>query len=327
MMNNRDTMLSYPSIVFFGTPAFAAGILDHILGTGIPVRGVVTAPDKPAGRGRKPQPPPVKQYAVDKGIPLLQPERLKDPLFLEALQAWKPALQVVVAFRMLPEAVWALPPLGTFNLHASLLPRYRGAAPIQHVLMNGEKETGVTTFFIDDKIDTGGIIMQKKIPVSPEDNAGTLTEKLMRAGAALVVDTIHAIIRGEVQPVRQEHLAKGPLVTAPKIRREDMEIDWRKSSSEIYNHIRAFSPHPGARTTICDKNGKSYLFKIFSARPVREEHTHTVPSFVTDGKNFLNVAVSDGYLSLEEVQLEGRKRMNVRDFLRGFRPGEFTFSA
>ncbi len=327
MTNSRDIMPSYPSIVYFGTPGFAADILDHILASGIPVKGVVTAPDKPAGRGRQLQPSPVKRYALEKDIPILQPERLKDLAFLESLRAWDPALQVVVAFRMLPEAVWALPPLGTFNLHASLLPQYRGAAPIQHVLLNGEKETGVTTFFIDDKIDTGKIILQKKVPVSYEDNAGTLTEKLMRAGAALVVETIEAITRGEVQPVRQEHLAQSLLATAPKIRKEDLEIDWRKSSSGIYNHIRAFSPHPGARTTIYDKNGKPYLFKIFSARPIREEHAHTVPSFVTDGKTYLNIAVSDGYLSLEEVQLEGRKRMNVRDFLLGTRPEEFTFSA
>ncbi len=319
-------MTDAPSIVFFGTPEFAAGILDHILASGIPVRGVVTAPDKPAGRGRQPRPSPVKAYALEKQIPLLQPEKLKDPGFLEALRAWQPDLQVVVAFRMLPEAVWALPPLGTFNLHASLLPRYRGAAPIQHVLMNGEKETGVTTFFIDHKIDTGRIIMQEKVPVSFDDNAGTLSEKLMRAGAELVVSTIRAILAGEVQPVEQQHLLEGPLKTAPKITKEDLMINWQRTPEEIYNHIRALSPLPGARTLLRDKEGKELLLKIFAARPVIKEHDLPVPSFVTDGKTHLDVAVPGGFLSLRELQLEGRKKMKVQDFLRGIRPGELTFS-
>jgi methionyl-tRNA formyltransferase len=319
-------MNRYPPIVFFGTPEFAAGILDHILASGIPVRGVVTAPDKPAGRGRKPQPPPVKSYALEKNIPILQPEKLKNPDFLKALSAWQPALQVVVAFRMLPEAVWAPPPLGTFNLHASLLPQYRGAAPIQHVLLNGEKETGVTTFFLDHKIDTGRIIMQEKIPVDREDNAGTLSNKLMEAGGRLVVRTIEAIVHDEVHPVEQQLPEGVPLKKAPKITKQDLMINWQRTPEEIYNHIRAFSPSPGARTLLHDKNGKPYLFKIFSAIPREETHTLPIPSFVTDGKSHLDIAVTGGFLSLKEIQLEGRKKMDVKDFLRGLHPEEFTFS-
>jgi methionyl-tRNA formyltransferase len=319
-------MNRYPPIVFFGTPEFAAGILDHILVSGIPVRGVVTAPDKPAGRGRKPQPPAVKIFALEKNIPLLQPEKLKDPAFLDALSAWQPALQVVVAFRMLPEAVWAPPCLGTFNLHASLLPQYRGAAPIQHVLLNGEKETGVTTFFIDHQIDTGRIIMQEKVLIDKEDNAGTLAEKLMRTGGQLTVKTIEAILRNEVHPVEQ-HLPEGTsLKKAPKITKQDLTINWQRSPEEIYNHIRAFSPLPGARTLLYDKNGKPYVFKIFSATTREETHTLPVPSLISDGKTHLDIAIPDGFLSLKEIQLEGRKRMDVKDFLRGFRPDEFTFS-
>jgi methionyl-tRNA formyltransferase len=320
-------MDAYPSIVFFGTPEFASGILDHMLTSGIPVQGVVTAPDKPAGRGRKPQPPPVKKYAIEKNIPVLQPDKLKDPGFLEALSGWHPELQVVVAFRMLPEVVWAPPRLGTFNLHASLLPQYRGAAPIQHVLLNGEKETGVTTFFIDHQIDTGRIIMQEKVPVSPEDNAGTLSNKLMKAGGRLVVRTIEAIVRGEARPVEQPIHEDLPLKKAPKITKEDLVIQWQRTPEEIYNHIRAFSPYPGARTFLYDKNGKPYIFKIFSATFREEEHALPVPSFVTDGKSSLEIAVPQGFLSLREVQLEGRKKMDVKDFLLGFRPEEFTFSA
>lgn len=320
-------MTDLPSIVFFGTPDFAAGILDHILASDIPVKGVVTASDKPAGRGRKPQPPPVKTYALGKQIPVLQPEKLKDPLFLETLHAWQPDLQVVVAFRMLPEAVWALPPMGTFNLHASLLPQYRGAAPIQHVLMEGEKETGVTTFFIDHEIDTGRIILQEKVPVAFEDNAGTLAGKLMKAGGDLVVRTIRAILEGKAHPVDQQHLLRGPLKTAPKITKEDLMINWQRPPEQIYNHIRALSPLPGARTLLYDLQGKPRLFKIFSARPVTEKHNLPVPSFVTDGKTRLDVAVPGGFVSLGEIQLEGRKKMEVKDFLRGTRPGEFTFSA
>ncbi len=320
-------MSDTPSIVFFGTPDFAAGILDHMLASGIAVRGIVTAPDKPAGRGRQPRPSPVKIFAMERGIPLLQPERLKDPSFLEALCAWQPDLQVVVAFRMLPEAIWAMPPLGTFNLHASLMHQYRGAAPIQRALMNGEKETGVTTFFIDHHIDTGRIILQEKVPVAYEDNAGTLSDKLMRAGGELVVKTIRAILAGEAQPVEQEHIQEGPLKSAPKITKDDLMINWQRTPEEIYNHIRALSPLPGARTFLYDKNGKTYLFKIFAALPQQQAHDLPVPSFVTDEKTYLDIAVPGGFIALREIQLEGRKRMDIRDFLLGTRPGDFTFSA
>ncbi len=320
-------MKTYPSIVFYGTPEFAAGILDHIIQQGIPVTGVVTAPDKPAGRGRKPQPSPVKQYAREKGIPLAQPLKLKDPDFLGLLDRWKPDLQVVVAFRMLPEAVWAFPRLGTFNLHASLLPQYRGAAPIQWALINGEKETGVTTFFINHEIDTGKIILQEKVPILPEDNAGTLTDKLMRAGARLTATTIKKIIAGDVELSEQIVPDPSSLKKAPKIAKEDLVIRWKDTPDNINNRIRAFSPSPGARTQVLLPNGQPAVLKIFAASPRRENHSHPVPSLHTDGKTFLEVAVQGGFVTLRKVQLEGRKKMDIPDFLRGMRGGALSLPA
>ncbi len=312
-------MIAAPSIVFYGTPEFAAGILDYILRREIPVTGVVTAPDKPAGRGRKPQPSPVKKYALSKNIPVAQPLKLKDPAFLEQLNRWKPELQVVVAFRMLPEVVWAYPRLGTFNLHASLLPQYRGAAPIQWALINGETETGVTTFFINHEIDTGRIILQDKVPILPDDNAGTLTDKLMKAGARLTVTTIERIIHGQVALIEQKVADPALLKKAPKIKKGDLLIDWNETSGNICNRIRAFSPTPGARTRIRTADGRTLILKIFSAFPRVEKHSLPTPGFVTDGKNFLDIAVKEGFVSLKEVQLEGRKRMYIQDFLRGVR--------
>ncbi len=317
-------MTSSPAIVFYGTPDFAVGILEAMLQRKILVKGVVTTPDKPAGRGRKPQPSPVKLFAKRNEIPLAQPEKLKDPAFLTQLKIWSPDLQVVVAFRMMPEVVWAFPNLGTFNLHTSLLPQYRGAAPIQRALMNGEKETGVTTFFINHKIDTGRIIMQEKIPILPEDNAGTLTEKLKKRGAALTLKTIELIGRGNIKPVEQPISVLEGLKTAPKITKEDLQINWEESPEKICNRIRALSPVPGARTRMETENSKQQILKIFCATPRMEKHHYTASSFVTDQKTYLNVAVNGGFVSLQEVQLEGRKKMNIRDFLKGFHPENFT---
>ncbi|MCD6201905.1 MAG: methionyl-tRNA formyltransferase [Bacteroidales bacterium] len=316
-------MKAIPSIVFYGTPEFAAGILDYMLLRGIPVTGVVTAPDKPAGRGRKPKLPPVKQYAIRKGIPVVQPLTLKDPAFLEQLNTWKPGLQVVVAFRMLPEVVWNYPRLGTFNLHASLLPQYRGAAPIQWALINGETETGVTTFFINHEIDTGRIILQEKVPILPDDNAGTLTEKLMKAGARLTVTTIEKIMHGQVELIEQEVPDPALLKKAPKIKKDDLLIDWNDTPEGICNRVRAFSPYPGARTRIQASGGQTLILKIFSASPKVEKHNLPVRRIVTDGKTFLDIAVQEGFVSLKEVQLEGRKRMNIQNFLRGIRTEEY----
>ncbi len=318
-------MTTTNEIVFFGTPDFAARVLEYLLDEGFTVRGVVTAPDRPAGRGRRPQAPPVKEVALAHGLPVLQPERLKDPAFLEALHSWHPALQVVVAFRMLPREVWQLPPYGTFNLHASLLPQYRGAAPIQHVLLNGEKETGVTTFLIDEQIDTGKILFQEKVPILPDDDAGTLTGRLLKAGAPLVARTITALLAGEAQPVEQPR-DPGELKKAPKITADDLWLDWSQPPAALHNRIRAFSPVPGARTRLRDRSGKELMFKIFRATPREGSHTHPVPSLVSDGKTYLDVAVPGGYLRLEEVQLEGRKKMGIKDFLRGTDPTALTFA-
>ena len=319
-------MTTYPSIVFYGTPDFATGILQYMLDKGIRVTGVVTAPDKPAGRGRKPQPPPVKLFAGENGIPVAQPAKLKDPAFLEQLHAWQPELQVVVAFRMLPEVIWSYPRLGTFNLHASLLPQYRGAAPIQWALINGEKETGVTTFFINHDIDTGKIIMQEKVPVTTDDNAGTLSDKLMQTGARLTIRTIRDIINGNIT-LQDQHTDTTLLKTAPKITKEDLIISWNDTPENIYNRIRAFSPWPGARTKIHTKEGKSQILKIFSATARREPHQYDPGHIITDAKTFLDIAVKKGFISLREVQLEGRKKMNIQDFLRGLPPGRFNLSA
>lgn len=303
-------------IVFFGTPAFAATILEDLLNHDFTVIGVVTAPDKPAGRGRKLIPPDVKITAEKAGIPVLQPTNLKDPDFLGALREWNPELQVVVAFRMLPEAVWALPRHGTFNLHASLLPQYRGAAPIQHVLLNGEKNTGVTTFFIDDQIDTGKIILQNKIQIDPLDDAGSLTEKLCQSGSELVRQTIKGIAEGTIIPKKQT--VQEPLKMAPKIKKEDTLILWHESPERIVNRVRAFSPKPGAAGFVKKPDGKILQFKIFRAIPEYKTHNHLVPSWVLAEDNSIKIAVPQGFIRVMEIQIEGKKRMSAENLLRGF---------
>lgn len=295
-----------------GTPEFAVPSLQSLVENKSNVVAVVTVPDKPAGRGQKQTSSPVKVYAESQGIPVLQPEKLKNPAFLEELKSYNADLQVVVAFRMLPEVVWNMPAKGTFNLHSSLLPQYRGAAPINWAVINGETETGVTTFFIEKDIDTGKIIFQDKEPISPDDNAGTLYERLMRKGAELVVKTVEAIAQGSYpqEPQEEPHDIKA----APKIFRETCEIDWNKPSREIHNFVRGLSPYPAAWTTL---NGLSC--KVFKTKIVDSAAEALAGEFESDGKSHLHFRTGDGWLAIEELQIEGKKRMAVGDFLRGYK--------
>lgn len=300
-------------IVFMGTPDFAVGSLKKILEAGFNVVGVVTAPDRPAGRGRKIQEPAVKQFAVQHKLKVLQPTNLKDEAFLEELKSLDANLQVVVAFRMLPKVVWQMPKYGTFNLHASLLPQYRGAAPINWAIINGETETGVTTFFIDEKIDTGSIVLQKSEQILPDDDAGTLHDRLMVLGADLVVDTCKQIEAGTI--ARQAQDESMELRPAPKIHKDTCQIDWNAKMEDIYNHIRGLSPYPGAWTQLVNA-GKADTMKIFKTEMEQEEHDYTVGKLVIEKKS-LKVAVKEGFISLLELQLPGKRRMQVNEVLNG----------
>lgn len=300
-------------IVFMGTPDFAVGSLEKILEAGFKVVGVVTAPDRPAGRGRKVREPSVKQFAVQHKLKVLQPTNLKDEAFLEELKKLDANLQVVVAFRMLPKVVWQMPKHGTFNLHASLLPQYRGAAPINWAIINGETETGVTTFFIDEKIDTGSIILQKTEKILPDDNAGTLHDRLMELGAGLVVETCRQIEDGTVTRHAQDEDME--LKPAPKIHKDTCQIDWSAEMGDIYNHIRGLSPYPGAWTQLVNA-GKTETMKIFKTRTEQSEHNYPVGKLLV-GKKILKVAVKEGFVSLLELQLPGKRRMQVNEVLNG----------
>ncbi len=308
-------------IIYMGTPEFAVAPLEALLKEGFEIAAVVTAPDKPAGRGKKLQSPPVKTCALEHGLTVLQPEKLKDPVFLEKLRSFHADLQIVVAFRMLPEEVWAMPPRGTFNLHASLLPQYRGAAPINHVIINGEKETGLTTFFIDKEIDTGRIILQRKMAIDPGLTAGELHDRMMAEGARLVVDTARMIAEGRAEAVSQESIAgnTGPLKTAPKIFPEDTLIDWSAGARQICDFIRGLSPYPGARAILQKENGEKVPLKIYYARCSGENHQLTPGTIRTDGKNQLSVAAGDGFVHITDLLQPGKKRMDVENFLRGFK--------
>ena len=291
-----------------GTPEFAVPSLQILVENGYNVAGVITAPDKPSGRGLQLNASPVKQYAESKGLKVLQPEKLKNPEFLEELKALKADVQVVVAFRMLPEAVWNMPPKGTFNLHASLLPQYRGAAPINWAIMNGEKETGVTTFFLQQEIDTGDIILQEKEIILESDNIGTLYERLMQKGANLVLKTIEAIASGNVSTQAQVF---GPEIKlAPKIFKETCKIDWSKTAGGVHNFIRGLSPYPAAWCVLNSKNCKIYQSQL-------NENIEGNVEFLTDNKTYLFIRCSDYYISVKELQLEGKKRMGIDEFLRG----------
>lgn len=307
-------------IVFMGTPLFAAASLEAVIQAGFNVVVVVTAPDKPAGRGQKLTPSEVKQIAEKYSLPVLQPENLHDPQFISQLREYRPDVGVVVAFRVLPREVFTLPPLGTFNLHASLLPQYRGAAPIHHVLINGEKETGLTTFFLDENIDTGNIIFQEKIAVDENETFGELQTRMMNAGALLVIRTLEAIGNRNVSTVPQHFLVKPdePLKKAPKIFKEDCRINWWKTSREVHNLIRGLSPDPGAFSFLNSPEGKQYQIKIYRTS-CETTGTGTDPgSILTDGKSYLKVACTDGYVIINELQLSGKKKMAIRDFLNGF---------
>ncbi len=308
-----------PRIVFMGTPELASHVLQELVSNGFRVVAVVTAPDRPAGRGRKIKQSPVKELAVALNIPVLQPENLKSPEFISELKSCKPDIQVVVAFRMLPESVWSIPPKGTFNLHASLLPDYRGAAPINWTIINGEKESGVTTFLLDHQIDTGKILFQEKIPLQPYETAGSLHEKIKTAGAELVVHTITALNAGTVKPIPQEELISGhdKLRKAPKIHKEDCRIDWDKPSREVVNHIHGLSPVPGAFCEVKVKQNVSALMKIYHARPMEVKHDVQSGKLLTDNKTYIRFATKDGMVDILELQLAGKKRMGTKELLRG----------
>ena len=307
-------------IVYMGTPEFAVAPLEALLSKGYNVVGVVTVADKPSGRGQRINESAVKQYAVAHGIPVLQPLKLKDPAFLDALRAWKADLFVVVAFRMLPEEVWRMPHLGTFNLHAALLPQYRGAAPINWAVINGERISGVTTFMIDKDIDTGGIILRQECRIGPDETAGELHDKLMPVGAELVVQTVQGILDDNVELRVQRSFVQGAEVlrTAPKLTRELCHIDWNDGTERIRNLIRGLSPCPAAFTTLVSETGESVKLKVFAACNAPEWHGKPGEVF-SDGKTFLAIATADGALKLLDVQLEGKKRMDVASFLRGWR--------
>ena len=302
-------------IVFMGTPEFAVASLDELIQSGSEIVGVVTAPDKPAGRGQKVSESAVKQYAISNGLRVLQPEKLKNEDFLNELRSLNADLQVVVAFRMLPEVVWNMPPKGTINLHASLLPQYRGAAPINWVLINGEKESGVTTFFLQHDIDTGNILFTEKITLTGRETAGELHDRLMYKGAGLLVKTVKAVESGRYSQHRQEELVAGTeLKHAPKIFKEDCQINWNQTAEEAYNFIRGLSPYPTAFTTLQDK-----ILKVFGAEYEVTETGDEPGEFFSDNKTYLKVSTTDGFVMLTDVQLEGKKRMGIVEFLRGVR--------
>lgn len=315
-------------IVFMGTPGFAVASLKALVENGYNVVGVITAPDKPAGRGKKLTEPEVKKYAVEEGLKVLQPEKLKSPEFLEELTSLQADLQVVVAFRMLPEIVWDMPRLGTFNLHASLLPQYRGAAPLNWVIINGETKTGVTTFLLDHEIDTGKILFRREIEIGENDTVGDIHDLLMETGAKLVLDTVDALAKGNVKPISQsEFIATGDMKHAPKIFKEDCKIDWSKKIHAVRNLIRGLSPYPAAWANLVHKeSGRTLPCKIFFAQPVISEETAEPGTIDSDDETYLNVACSDGWLEITDLQLSGKKRMNTTDFLHGFRKVfEFRF--
>lgn len=314
-------------IVYMGTPDFAVPTLDALVQGGYNVVGVITMPDKPAGRGHKMQYSPVKEYALTHNLPLLQPEKLKDEAFLDQLRQWKADLQIVVAFRMLPEVVWAMPRLGTFNLHAALLPQYRGAAPINWAVINGETETGATTFFLSHEIDTGRIILKRKMPIGPDENVGSVHDRLMEMGKGLVTETVDLLIEAEgdiskIETIEQESLYNDirELKPAPKIFKETCAIDWSDTARNIFNKVRGLSPYPAAWTELKAANGDTISpVKIYKVSIVEEgkDNGNNIGHLVTDSKTHIHINCSDGIIALEELQLPGKKRMDVKSLLNG----------
>ena len=306
-----DNMLR---IIYMGTPDFAVEPLKTLVEAGKDVVAVVTMPDKPAGRGHKLQFSPVKEYALKAGIPILQPENLKSPDFLQELASYNADLQIVVAFRMLPEAVWSMPKYGTFNLHASLLPRYRGAAPINWAVINGDKETGITTFFLKHEIDTGNIILQEKVAIDEEDNAGDVHDKLMYLGADLVLKTLKMIEEDNVITRPQDDAQASP---APKIFKDTAKLDFDKCAADIRNLVRGMAPYPAAWFNIKLQDGNESMMKIFKVSIEEKNHNYSVGTILTDGKKMLKIACKDGFINLLEVQMAGKKRMAAEDLMRG----------
>lgn len=306
-------------IVFMGTPEFAVSTLGSLLMNGFNVVAVVTTPDKPSGRGRKITKSAVKEFAEYSYLPILQPENLKDPGFIKSMQELRPDLFIVVAFRMLPEVIWKMPAKGTINLHASLLPHYRGAAPINHAIINGETTTGATTFFIDNKIDTGSVLLREEIQIFPFENAGDLHDKLMKHGARLVIRTLAGIADNSIVPQPQTKFLKPGEVpkTAPKIFPEDCIIDWKTDSFRVHNFIRGLSPYPGAKSSFRIGN-ETISFKIFESLPENGDHKFKPGFIISDGKHFIRIACGKGFISILNIQIEGKNRMNTVEFLRGF---------
>jgi methionyl-tRNA formyltransferase len=315
-MNKKDLR-----IVFMGTPDFAVESLRILAENGYNIVGVITMPDKPSGRGHKIQYSAVKKYALEHDLPLLQPEKLKDESFLKDLTAWNADLQIVVAFRMLPEVVWDMPRLGTFNLHGSLLPQYRGAAPINWAIINGDKETGVTTFFLTHEIDTGKIILQEKIAISENDNAGKIHDELMLLGANLVRRTVDMIIEDKISAVDQSRFYKdeADLKAAPKIFKETCRIDWDKPAKAIHNLIRGLSPYPAAWTELYVDGKEPQMVKIYASEVVEDGKPHTIGSISTDNKSYLHVGCADGSVSITEIQFAGKRAMKIDEVLRGYK--------
>ena len=301
-------------IVFMGTPDFAVLSLQAILRSHHQVVGVVTVPDRPTGRGLKLTPSPVKQFALQHGLPLLQPEKLRDPLFQQALSQWQADIFVVVAFRMLPRSVWAMPPLGTFNLHASLLPRYRGAAPINWAIINGDTQTGVTTFLLNEQIDQGSILLQQSTPIGPDDTAETLHDRLADIGSRLVVQTLDGLQSGSLTPRPQP--AADDLPPAPKIFKPDCAVDWSLPGPRIVDFVRGLSPYPAATMLLAGPDGTSHPFKLFRVRFLPDPHSRP-GALESDGKTGLKIGVEGGFIDILDLQLSGKKRMNISDFLRG----------
>lgn len=307
-------------IVYMGTPDFAVESLKCLVEGGYNIVGVITMPDKPAGRGHKLQFSPVKQYAVEHGLRLLQPEKLKAPEFIEELRSLKADLQIVVAFRMLPEIVWNMPRLGTFNLHASLLPQYRGAAPINWAVINGETKTGITTFFLKHEIDTGEVIQQVEVPIADTDDVGTVHDKLMALGGKLVVETVDAILAGTIKSVPQENMpVNGELKPAPKIFKETCHIDWSQPVKKVYDLIRGLSPYPAAWTELHAEGHEPTTVKIFETEKVFEEHDIEYGKIITDNKTYLKVAVNGGFINVKSLQIAGKKRLATEELLRGYK--------
>ena len=314
-------------IVYMGTPEFAVESLKRLVEGGYNIVGVITMPDKPMGRhGSVLQPSPVKQYAVSQGLKVLQPEKLKNEEFVAELRSLNADLQIVVAFRMLPEVVWSMPRLGTFNLHASLLPQYRGAAPINWAVINGDTETGITTFFLKHEIDTGEIIDQVRVPIADTDNVEVVYERLMRLGGDLVLKTVDAILEGSVKTIPQEELAQvGELRPAPKIFKETCRIDWTIGVKRIYDFVRGLSPYPAAWTELYQEGTDPVMLKIFETEKLFCEHSLAPGTIVTDCKTYFKIASSDGYVNVLSLQLAGKKRMEINDFLRGYRHTEKAY--